>query len=129
MILSRGDIERIAKSSKTKILVKHACLMRSTERVIQVRTNDLEAKSIKCFEAAVYLLAVIVQDNITVALSAPGNIFYTELVTDNIIRYVNHFDEEDVLFDFTKGREMNNESDISTTVDDINIDDNSDIEI
>lgn len=129
MILSRGDIERIAKSSKTKILVKHACLVRSTERVIQVRTNDLEAKSIKCFEAAVYLLAVIVQDNITVALSAPGNIFYTELVTDNIIRYVNHFDEEDVLFDFTEGREMNNESDISTTVDDINIDDNSDIEI
>lgn len=60
------------------------------------------------------------------ALSTPGTIFYVGHAMDNTVYYLNP-DEKDVLFDFAGGKEIVNESDISTTVDDINTD-NSDID-
>lgn len=94
--------------------------------MFQVKTDDIDSKSLRRFESAVYFLAKLVQENITMALSTPGTIFYVGHAMDNTVYYFNP-DEKDVLFDFAGGKEIVNESDISTTVDDINTD-NSDID-
>lgn len=76
--------------------------MRCTERVVRVSIKDFSTQSIDGFEHTVYLLAVQVQNNLNIALSAPGNKFYIEAKEDDIHRCVNNFEHyDDFLF---KGR-------------------------
>lgn len=93
--------------------------MRSTERIVQVKTGGIDTSSLKCFERAVYLLAELVKENITISLSMPGTVFYIANVTDDITRYLNR-DEKDILFDFMEEKGKVNESDINTTAIDTN---------
>ncbi|KAG2196515.1 hypothetical protein INT47_012809 [Mucor saturninus] len=111
LLLFDGDLIRIAHRSGTKILVKHKCLMRSAERVVQINAGIVGDASFKCFEEAVYLLAIMIQDKLGLALSA-GDAFYQERATDNIVRYLNQLNERNVVFDYTSQREIDKEEPI-----------------
>lgn len=99
MLLAKGVLERIAHRSRTKILVKHACLMRSTERVIQINAGVVVNGSLKCFEEAVYLLAITIEDKPRLVLRTEA--FYQENESDNIIRYLSHCDSRNIVFDYS----------------------------
>ncbi|KAI7892371.1 uncharacterized protein EV154DRAFT_480317 [Mucor mucedo] len=115
LLLLEGHLEDMAMSSKTRIYVKYNQLMRSTERIVQIQTAGTDTSSLKCFERAVYRLAELVEQNITISLSMPGTVFYTANLTDDITKYLQR-DERDILFDYTEKVESaikdNNTNDI-----------------
>ncbi|KAI9260330.1 hypothetical protein EDC94DRAFT_610814, partial [Helicostylum pulchrum] len=98
LFLSTGVFERIARESKTSILVKKECLMRSTERMVRIRMPDFEEQSLLAFKTAVHLLAIVVQENITVAMCSPGNVYYVQELQDNLWTYTKEDLNNDTLF-------------------------------
>jgi hypothetical protein len=104
LLLEKNQIEKIAQESDTTILVKTECLMRSTERIVRVSMKDFSSRSLMAFEKVVYLLAIQVQNNITLAMSAPGNEFYVEDRGDDVHRYIFNFDRtDDIVFHGARG--------------------------
>ncbi|KAG2233608.1 hypothetical protein BDF21DRAFT_3162 [Thamnidium elegans] len=98
MFLSTDQFKRIARESDTSILVKRECLMRSTERMVRINTRNLEEQSLLAFKTAVHLLATVVQENITMAMCSPGNVFYTQELQDNLWSYTKEDLKNDILF-------------------------------
>lgn len=98
LFILQDDFPRIATKSNIKIQVKHNCLMRSTERIVRVHTQDLSQRSLKDFEQFVFLITELVQENIAISLCAIGNIFYKEHIDDDIFAYMAHDIDHDLVF-------------------------------
>lgn len=113
LFILQNDFQRIATASYTKILVKHNCLMRSTERVVRVHTQDLSPASLQCFQKFVYLITDLVRENNTLYLCASGNVYYIEHAEDDIQGYIRHNTGNDLVF-FPEQKSPN-QSDSTTT--------------
>ncbi|CAO3641142.1 unnamed protein product [Mucor hiemalis] len=98
LLLLQDDFQRIANESRTKIRVKYNCLMRSTERVVRVYTQDLSPASLKGFEIFVYLIADLVRVNNKLYLCASDNVFYIERAEDEISKFMKYDTENDMVF-------------------------------
>ncbi|KAI9360972.1 hypothetical protein BD770DRAFT_441668 [Pilaira anomala] len=85
LFLSRGVFVDITKTTRTSLLVKHECLMRSTERVVRLGIRGTDEASLEQFRTAVFLLSQAVQENIMVALWNTGkDVWYSEKSSDNL---------------------------------------------
>lgn len=98
MFLLTGEFGRIARESETNILVKSECLMRSTERMVRIRMPNYEEQSLLALKNAVHLLAIVVQENITMAMCSPGNVYYIQELQDDLWSYTKEDLKNDILF-------------------------------
>ncbi|KAI9338035.1 hypothetical protein BD770DRAFT_400926 [Pilaira anomala] len=114
--LSTGEFDYITRNTAISILVKHDCLMRSTERVVRILTRNKDEASLNQFKTAVYLLALAVQKNITLAMCAPGNVFYKEDPEDPLWKYCHVREINDIFFDGSSSQRTNDDEKVPHTV-------------
>lgn len=90
--------------------------MRSTERVVRIFARNKDEISLNQFKTAVYLLALAVQKNITLAMCAPGNVFYKEDADDPLWKYCNAREINDIVFDGSSSQRTNDDEKVPHTV-------------
>lgn len=98
------EFKQMAIKSKCKFVIKKAYLPNSTEHIVRISVRTINEHYLYCFENAIYLLSINLNNYARSALAAPGNKFFN--ITKETEFIYHHKDErhdnndDEIIYDY-----------------------------